>query len=74
MSFLGTICPCLKAEEPPPRRKKIDRAMIGEPSNFVHTGHIGSGDMGGGASSALSEIQQRMESKGGYQANGTAAE
>ena len=27
-----------------PRRIKIDRSMIGEPTNFVHTHHMGSGD------------------------------
>ncbi|KPP71647.1 hypothetical protein Z043_109417, partial [Scleropages formosus] len=28
------------------RRRRIDRSMIGEPTNFVHTTHVGSGDMG----------------------------
>lgn len=27
------------------RRRRIDRSMIGQPTNFVHTGHIGSGDV-----------------------------
>lgn len=30
------------------RRRRIDRSMIGEPTNFVHTTHVGSGDMGMG--------------------------
>lgn len=30
------------------RRRRIDRTMIGEPTNFVHMTHVGSGDMGMG--------------------------
>lgn len=30
------------------RRRRIDRSMIGEPMNFVHLTHIGSGDMAAG--------------------------
>lgn len=33
------------------RRRRIDRTMIGEPTNFVHTTHVGSGDMGLGLAS-----------------------
>ncbi|XP_003382770.1 PREDICTED: CDC42 small effector protein 2-like [Amphimedon queenslandica] len=55
---------CLGVEEaPPPRRKKIDRSMIGLPQNFQHTGHIGSSDFG---SSDISSVQSQMQSKGGY--------
>ena len=27
------------------KRRRIDRTMIGLPTNFVHTGHIGAGDV-----------------------------
>uniref|UniRef100_A0A803KFX3 CDC42 small effector protein 1 n=1 Tax=Xenopus tropicalis TaxID=8364 RepID=A0A803KFX3_XENTR len=39
---------CCVVEKPQPKkkRKRIDRSMIGEPMNFVHLTHIGSGDMG----------------------------
>ncbi|NXN94025.1 C42S2 protein, partial [Rhinopomastus cyanomelas] len=47
------------------RRRRIDRSMIGEPTNFVHTAHIGSGELFSGTSSA-SAIQSQMQSKGGY--------
>ncbi|MBN3300024.1 C42S1 protein, partial [Amia calva] len=30
------------------KRRKIDRSMIGEPMNFVHLTHIGSGEMNEG--------------------------
>ncbi|XP_063044456.1 CDC42 small effector protein 2-A-like [Engraulis encrasicolus] len=57
---------CCIAEQPQPkRRRRIDRSMIGEPTNFVHTTHVGSGDMGGGLSS-VDTVQQQMRSKGGY--------
>ncbi|XP_032809593.2 CDC42 small effector protein 2-like isoform X2 [Petromyzon marinus] len=37
---------CCVAEQPQPtRRRRIDRSMIGEPTNFVHTTHVGSGEM-----------------------------
>ncbi|MBN3313354.1 C42S2 protein, partial [Atractosteus spatula] len=43
---------CCIAEQPQPkRRRRIDRSMIGEPMNFVHTTHVGSGDMNLGHSS-----------------------
>lgn len=44
---------------------KIDRSMIGSPTNFVHTGHIGSADVEL-STSHLQAIQKQMESKGGY--------
>ncbi|KAI4899112.1 hypothetical protein NFI96_034699, partial [Prochilodus magdalenae] len=33
------------------RRRRIDRSMIGEPTNFVHTAHVGSGDLFSGMDS-----------------------
>lgn len=39
--------------------------MIGEPTNFVHTAHVGSGDLFSGMNS-VSSIQNQMQSKGGY--------
>lgn len=40
--------------------------MIGSPTNFQHTGHIGSGDVNLG-NSKLRAIQNQMQSKGGYE-------
>uniref|UniRef100_A0A4W5MKQ8 CRIB domain-containing protein n=1 Tax=Hucho hucho TaxID=62062 RepID=A0A4W5MKQ8_9TELE len=58
---------CCVGEQPQPkRRRRIDRSMIGEPTNFVHTTHVGSGDMGVGLSS-VNSVQAQMKSKGGYQ-------
>ncbi|XP_071451103.1 CDC42 small effector protein homolog [Hetaerina americana] len=45
---------------------RLDRSMIGSPTNFQHTGHIGSGDVQLGASH-LRAIQTQMQSKGGYE-------
>ncbi|XP_047003902.1 CDC42 small effector protein homolog [Schistocerca americana] len=47
-------------------RQRIDRSMIGEPTNFQHTCHIGSGDADI-ANSHLQAIQNQMQSKGGYE-------
>ncbi|XP_034233840.1 CDC42 small effector protein homolog [Thrips palmi] len=47
------------------QRRRIDRSMIGEPTNFRHTGHIGSGDVEMG-NSHLRAIQTQMQGKGGY--------
>ncbi|XP_046857683.1 CDC42 small effector protein homolog isoform X2 [Xenia sp. Carnegie-2017] len=53
------------------RRPRIDRSMIGEPMNFQHTGHIGSGEVQiSGISVDLNDMSYRMKSKGGYQDNG----
>uniref|UniRef100_A0A671NG41 CRIB domain-containing protein n=1 Tax=Sinocyclocheilus anshuiensis TaxID=1608454 RepID=A0A671NG41_9TELE len=55
---------CCVAEQPQPkRRRRIDRSMIGEPTNFIHMTHVGSGDMGLGA---VDSVQTQMKSKGGY--------
>lgn len=48
------------------RHGRIERSMIGEPTNFQHTGHIGSGDVEL-VNSQLRAIQQQMQSKGGYE-------
>jgi hypothetical protein len=40
--------------------------MIGSPTNFQHTGHIGSGDVDTG-NSRLRAVQNQMQSKGGYE-------
>ncbi|KAG8331962.1 hypothetical protein J6590_031207 [Homalodisca vitripennis] len=52
------------------QRRRIDRSMIGEPTNFQHTGHIGSGDVEVG-NSRLRAIQNQMQSKGGYETSFT---
>ncbi|GCC20619.1 hypothetical protein chiPu_0019182 [Chiloscyllium punctatum] len=48
------------------RRRRIDRSMIGEPTNFVHTAHVGSGDVFNSGMNSVSSIQNQMQSKGGY--------
>ncbi|CAJ0934864.1 unnamed protein product, partial [Ranitomeya imitator] len=48
------------------KRRRIDRSMIGEPMNFVHLTHIGSGDMGAGDGVQMAgPMQEQMRSKGG---------
>ncbi|KAI1889690.1 hypothetical protein AGOR_G00165550 [Albula goreensis] len=60
----ATAINCCIAEQPQPkRRRQIDRSMIGEPTNFVHTTHVGSRDM---EFSGVDSIQAQMKSKGGY--------
>ncbi|CAN7984524.1 unnamed protein product [Ixodes hexagonus] len=55
---------CCVTEQPAPkRRRRIDRSMIGNPTNFQHTAHVGSGDM----SVHLNALQNQMASKGGYE-------
>lgn len=44
--------------------------MIGNPTNFVHTGHIGSADIEQ-SSHHLNSLQHQMQSKGGYVDVGT---
>lgn len=55
---------CCMTEQPAPkRRRRIDRSMIGNPTNFQHTAHVGSGDM----NVHLNALQNQMASKGGYE-------
>ncbi|KAL6100281.1 cdc42se1 [Pungitius sinensis] len=56
---------CCVVAKPPPkkRRRKIDRNMIGEPTNFIHLTHIGSGEMAEGLQPS-GPVQQQMRSKG----------
>ncbi|KAF6022366.1 CDC42SE2 [Bugula neritina] len=63
---MSLICFRPQPQEPV-RRRRIDRSMIGEPTNFVHTGHVGSGDVSSnGATEKVSTMQEQLKSKGGY--------
>ena len=46
--------------------------MIGQPTNFVHTAHIGSEDVGT-PGSQLSQLERQMKSKGGYEGPAVAS-
>lgn len=64
---------CFHQPQSPARRRghqrlRIDRSMIGVPTNFQHTGHIGSNDVEL-SSSHLKSIQNQMQGKGGYDLN-----
>ncbi|XP_063980040.1 CDC42 small effector protein homolog isoform X1 [Diachasmimorpha longicaudata] len=52
----------------PQHRLRIDRSMIGAPTNFRHTSHIGSGDLDM-SRAHLNAIQTQMQGKGGYEAS-----
>ncbi|XP_038822648.1 CDC42 small effector protein 1-like [Salvelinus namaycush] len=56
---------CCVVAKPPPKKKrrKIDCSMIGEPTNFMHLTHIGSGEMAEGLPPSGS-VQEQMRSKG----------
>lgn len=69
--FLVCFNWCNGEQPPPKRRRRLDRNMIGEPMNFVHTAHVGAREMSSDYSSVVS-IQDHMKSKGGY-TNGTSA-
>ncbi len=79
---------CIAEEDPQLSRRRIDRSMIGHPTDFRHTAHIGTGDLNGtnnsnanGNSSngtaaeadRLVELQSQMRSKGGYGQQGSMA-
>jgi len=52
---------CVMEQEPQPNRQrpKISRDMIGQPTNFRHTSHVGSSDIG-----EISSLQSTMKGKG----------
>lgn len=47
-----------------PPRRRIDRSMIGHPTNFIHTSHLGTNDL---MTTSQAPTQfSAMASKGGY--------
>ncbi|KAK9390941.1 CDC42 small effector protein 1 [Crotalus adamanteus] len=58
-------CVVEKAQPQQRKRRRIDRSMIGEPMNFIHLTHIGSGDMVNEGLPAVSGAVQEMRSKCG---------
>ncbi|XP_076082189.1 CDC42 small effector protein 2-like isoform X1 [Mytilus galloprovincialis] len=73
----GLFCfTCCIAEQPQPkRRRRLDPSMIGEPTEFRHTAHIGSGEARNSLNAdgtrntetiSLTTVQNQMSSKGGY--------
>ncbi|XP_043211994.1 CDC42 small effector protein homolog [Amphibalanus amphitrite] len=64
---------CCVTPQVPQKRRRIDRSMIGEPTNFVHLGHVGANDMQQQGSRYLNQLQTQMCSKGQYQSNGQQA-
>ncbi|KAL4601530.1 CDC42 small effector protein 1-like [Arapaima gigas] len=64
---------CCVVAKPPPKKKrrKIDRSMIGEPMNFQHLTHIGSGEMTEGLPLSHS-VKEQMRLKG-QSANGCSS-
>uniref|UniRef100_A0A8C6TS55 CDC42 small effector 1 n=1 Tax=Neogobius melanostomus TaxID=47308 RepID=A0A8C6TS55_9GOBI len=56
---------CCVIAKPPPKRKRrrIDRSMIGEPTNFIHLTHIGSGDATE-TITPMGSVQEQMRVKG----------
>ncbi|XP_061170486.1 CDC42 small effector protein 2-like [Saccostrea echinata] len=64
---LFSLMTCCIAEQPQPtRRRRIDATMIGNPTDFRHTGHIGSGEVASKQNVCLASMQNQMSSKGGY--------
>ena len=68
-----TSC-CLEEARNDPRKQRrirIDRSMIGNPSNFVHTHHLGT-DLHSETNNFnihLQSLQKSMSSKGGYESS-----
>ncbi|XP_011695321.1 PREDICTED: CDC42 small effector protein homolog [Wasmannia auropunctata] len=50
---------------PPHQRLRIDRSMIGVPTNFRHTAHISSGDIDMSIAQ-LADLQAQMQRKSGF--------
>jgi hypothetical protein len=50
------------------QKLRIDRSMIGVPTNFRHTAHISSGDVDMSIAQ-LANLQPQMQRKGGYDTN-----
>ena len=64
---------CVMSNDEHVRRPRIDRSMIGNPTDFRHTAHIGSNDfysnsvaLQQNSSDSFGLLQTQMKSKGGY--------
>ncbi|XP_041355970.1 CDC42 small effector protein 2-like [Gigantopelta aegis] len=57
---------CCIAEQPQPKRprRRLDPSMIGLPTDFRHTTHIGSNEVGN--SMQINSLQNQMSSKGDH--------
>ncbi|KAL8577955.1 hypothetical protein ACOMHN_011506 [Nucella lapillus] len=54
----------------PKRRRRLDPSMIGLPTDFRHTAHIGSGDVNNSHNlntNHLHSVENQMSSKGDYE-------
>ncbi|CAL9691042.1 unnamed protein product [Knipowitschia caucasica] len=54
---------CCVSTKPPPKRRRIDRSMIGEPTNFIHLTHVGSGDAAERIQ-PMGSVQDQMRTRG----------
>ncbi|XP_025021759.1 CDC42 small effector protein 2-like [Python bivittatus] len=63
--FLVCFNCCIGDQPRTKRHPRLDRKMIGEPMNFVHITHFGTKEMASNPPS-VGQIQERMNSKGGY--------
>ncbi|XP_061451719.1 CDC42 small effector protein 2-A-like [Rhineura floridana] len=70
--FLVCFNCCIGDQPQSKRHPRLDRNMIGEPMNFVHITHIGTKEMASALPSA-GEIQEQMNSKGGYHNNNSSS-
>ena len=60
---------CIEGSNEQVRRPRIDRSLIGNPTDFRHTAHIGSNDFYSAQSNNADNfglLQSQMKSKGGY--------
>ncbi|XP_070178229.1 CDC42 small effector protein 2-A-like [Littorina saxatilis] len=60
---------CITEQPQPKRRRRLDPSMIGLPTDFRHTAHIGSSDVSRNTvnSNSLHSVQNQMSSKGDYE-------
>ncbi|MGH0187400.1 UNVERIFIED_CONTAM: hypothetical protein FKN15_024803 [Acipenser sinensis] len=59
MSTGSLVALCIK------KRRRIDRSMIGEPMNFIHLTHLGSGDMSNDG--PMVRTQERQKGRSAHQ-------
>uniref|UniRef100_A0A8B9MQP2 CRIB domain-containing protein n=2 Tax=Accipitrinae TaxID=8955 RepID=A0A8B9MQP2_9AVES len=60
--FLVCFNWCNGEQPQPKRRRRLDRNMIGEPMNFVHTAHIGAREMSSDYSSVSVHLLDKQKS------------
>ncbi|KAJ7326846.1 hypothetical protein JRQ81_016605, partial [Phrynocephalus forsythii] len=71
-AYLACFHCCIGGRPQMKKHPQLNRNMIREPMNLVHIAHVGTKEMA--SSPSIEQIQEQMNSKGGYNNNSTSTQ